>query len=242
MTAAILTRAAEFIDASRRAPSLSDLDALFMAECGLLGVDRAASARIGHVGRPLSLGRVVGRTDQDWVSRYRDERFAERDPAARRAVANLTPFSWEEAEEEAGDDPDARVVFGAAREHDDRSGFVVPVHGGDGSLAVVTFRGRHMSLDQEGRSYLHLLAIYFHIAVERLRLVELASQHPSITPRQIECLKWVAAGKTDWEIGKILGLSEATVNRHIERAKERLGVRTRAQAVVGAITHGILEV
>jgi DNA-binding CsgD family transcriptional regulator len=237
----VLARAAEFIEISRRANSIAALDASLLAQCRPFGVDRAASARIGRVGGPLALGRVIGRADEDWVQRYRTEGFAARDPAARRAIANLTPFSWKEAEDDAGDDEDARIVFGAAREHDARAGFVVPVHGGDGSLAVVTFRGAVLALDPESRSYLHLLAIYFHIAAERLRLVDLASAHPSITPRQLECLKWIAAGKTDWEIGRILDLSEATVNRHVERAKERLGVRTRAQAVVQAMASGILD-
>jgi DNA-binding CsgD family transcriptional regulator len=63
-----------------------------------------------------------------------------------------------------------------------------------------------------------------------------------LTQRQRECLKWVAAGKTDWEIGSILGLSEATINRHVERAKERLGVRTRVQAVVQAMSGGFMDV
>ncbi len=71
-------------------------------------------------------------------------------------------------------------------------------------------------------------------------LIEAAQARPDLTPRQIEVLRWVSAGKTDWEIGRILSISEATVNRHVERAKERIGVRTRAQAIVECLVNGIV--
>jgi DNA-binding CsgD family transcriptional regulator len=47
-------------------------------------------------------------------------------------------------------------------------------------------------------------------------------------------LSWAAEGKSDWEIGAIIGISENTVHRHIEKAKSILGVRTRMQAVIAA--------
>jgi len=57
---------------------------------------------------------------------------------------------------------------------------------------------------------------------------------PTLTVRQRECLKWVSLGKTDWEVGKLLGLSRHTVHRHVEAAKQRLQVRTRLQAIIAA--------
>jgi DNA-binding CsgD family transcriptional regulator len=53
-----------------------------------------------------------------------------------------------------------------------------------------------------------------------------------LTRRQKDCLHWAALGKSDWEIGKVLGLSRHTVHRHIEAAKHRLEVTTRIQAVL----------
>jgi DNA-binding CsgD family transcriptional regulator len=53
-----------------------------------------------------------------------------------------------------------------------------------------------------------------------------------LTRRQKDCLNWAALGKTDWEIGKVLGLSRHTVHRHIEAAKSRLEVSTRVQAIL----------
>ncbi len=48
-------------------------------------------------------------------------------------------------------------------------------------------------------------------------------------------LSWVAAGKSSWEIGRILSISEHTVNSHIERAVSKLGAANRPEAVAKAI-------
>ena len=53
-------------------------------------------------------------------------------------------------------------------------------------------------------------------------------------------LAWVAAGKSDWAIGRILNISGKTVNFHVENAKRKLGVGTRVQAVVAAMRNGLI--
>ena len=52
----------------------------------------------------------------------------------------------------------------------------------------------------------------------------------SLTPRETEVLSWVAKGKTNRDVGEILGLSPRTVNKHLEHVFEKLGVETRAAA------------
>ncbi|WP_066530032.1 helix-turn-helix transcriptional regulator [Erythrobacter sp. CCH5-A1] len=54
---------------------------------------------------------------------------------------------------------------------------------------------------------------------------------PALTPREADCLAYVAEGKTDWEIAVILSLSEATVRFHIDNARAKLDAATRAHAV-----------
>ena len=60
------------------------------------------------------------------------------------------------------------------------------------------------------------------------------------TPREIEVLEWVAKGKTDWQVGQILLISRKTVNYHVERAKQKLSVPTRTQAVLAAVSRGLV--
>ncbi len=55
-----------------------------------------------------------------------------------------------------------------------------------------------------------------------------------ISARQIECLYWAQQGKSAADIGVILGISARTVEGHIARICELLGVRTRLQAILKA--------
>ena len=59
-----------------------------------------------------------------------------------------------------------------------------------------------------------------------------------ITPREREVLSWLAAGKTDRDIGEILGMSPRTVQKHLQHIYEKLGGETRTAAVGRAMELG----
>jgi CheY-like chemotaxis protein/DNA-binding CsgD family transcriptional regulator len=56
-----------------------------------------------------------------------------------------------------------------------------------------------------------------------------------LTPREAEVLYWLAKGKTNRDIGEILGASPGTVKKHLEHVYEKLGVETRNAAAAVAI-------
>lgn len=62
-----------------------------------------------------------------------------------------------------------------------------------------------------------------------------------LTARESEVLAWIAKGKTNRDIGDILGLSTRTVNKHLETIYVKLGVENRASAAVKAayVLHGM---
>jgi DNA-binding CsgD family transcriptional regulator len=62
-----------------------------------------------------------------------------------------------------------------------------------------------------------------------------------LSPRQLACLKLVAAGKTTLEIGAALGISNRTVEQYVAEACRRLGVRTRIEAVVKTVRLGLIS-
>jgi DNA-binding CsgD family transcriptional regulator len=62
-----------------------------------------------------------------------------------------------------------------------------------------------------------------------------------VTARESEILGWVAVGKSDWAIGRLLKISGKTVNFHVENAKRKFGVATRIQAVVVALREGLIK-
>jgi DNA-binding response OmpR family regulator/DNA-binding CsgD family transcriptional regulator len=61
-------------------------------------------------------------------------------------------------------------------------------------------------------------------------VVEAMMQAFKLTLREAEVLYWVAKGKTNRDIGDILGSSPATVKKHLEHVYEKLGVETRTAA------------
>ena len=63
---------------------------------------------------------------------------------------------------------------------------------------------------------------------------ELPAEIEKLTQRKSEVLLWIAMGKSNRDIGEILGLSARTVTKHLEQIYVKLGVENRASAAVKA--------
>lgn len=113
-------------------------------------------------------------------------------------------------------------------------GFIIPIRIADKLEGIVLLGGRNPQMAPVIRSSLHLFA---HCAFEHMLEFELKPRRRDglLSPREVECLRWAAAGKTDAEIGRILTISPRTTRFHIENAKKKLGVATRIQAVTEAL-------
>ncbi|QEX23041.1 hypothetical protein FRZ61_29760 [Hypericibacter adhaerens] len=62
-----------------------------------------------------------------------------------------------------------------------------------------------------------------------------------LTPRERDCLAYVAEGKSDWEIAKILGISQVTAKFHVDNARRKLGAVNRAHAVARFVSWGMMD-
>jgi DNA-binding NarL/FixJ family response regulator len=65
--------------------------------------------------------------------------------------------------------------------------------------------------------------------------VAILRRHYAVTAREAEVLLWVARGKSNRDIGEILGLSPRTVNKHLEQIFQKLSVENRASAAIAVI-------
>ncbi|MET4331463.1 DNA-binding CsgD family transcriptional regulator [Bradyrhizobium sp. i1.15.2] len=61
-----------------------------------------------------------------------------------------------------------------------------------------------------------------------------------LSAREKQCLQWVEEGKSSWEIGVILRVSENTVNFHLKNAMRKLEVTTRIQCAIKARRLGLI--
>ena len=85
-----------------------------------------------------------------------------------------------------------------------------------------------------------VLASYFHQHI--LRIYGNDTEQPIlVSARELDCLKWAAAGKTAWEVSVILGISERTVRFHLNAAREKLNCLTTTQAVAKAVSQRLIE-
>jgi len=64
---------------------------------------------------------------------------------------------------------------------------------------------------------------------------------PSLTPRELESLRWTMEGKTAWEVGGLLGITERTAALHVNNATHKLGCVNKHQAVLKALRLGLIR-
>lgn len=128
-----------------------------------------------------------------------------------------------------------------------KSAIVVPIHMPFGQIAAAIFTSidpaltdlsRHFA--QSGDNLAELARRFMSGYVKVSRDPRYLPTESVLTVRQIECLRWAALGKTDHEIGIILGCSHAGVRYHLSRACISLGTINRAQSVFRACQLGYL--
>jgi LuxR family transcriptional regulator len=141
-------------------------------------------------------------------------------------------------ENEASFDEDARKVIALNRNWGVAAGYTISFPEvstrSRGAIGLVARPGLSQR-DVEDRwtrdgPVVHLLNSAFHLKATSLPY----SPVNPLTPRQREVLEWVADGKTVQDIAVILGLTTATVEKHLRLAREALEVETTAQAVLKA--------
>jgi DNA-binding CsgD family transcriptional regulator len=102
----------------------------------------------------------------------------------------------------------------------------LPIYVGEGLLvSFVLNRARRDFTDRE-RALLDVLRP--HLA----RMYRRMTRGERLTARESEVLRWVAAGKSDGQIGAILGVSPRTVQKHLQNVYDKLGVESRTAAVM----------
>ena len=89
---------------------------------------------------------------------------------------------------------------------------------------------------------LQLFAVHAQDSAMRLLLPPTQQpERPALTPRELEVLRWTMDGKTAWEVGAVLGISERTVVFHVNNASHKLGCINKQQAVLKALRLGLIN-
>lgn len=175
-----------------------------------------------------------------WIALYQQRNFISVDYVVAEARRRIAPFTWLEAKSERTLSRAEQDLWDTAVEWGWTDGFSVPMHGPGGYFGLVAMAGKHQPMPPELRGRLHLIAFLTHERCRALTgLAVVAPPQAAFTPRELECLRWVAAGKTDPEIGTILGVSQTTVKFHVDQAKRKLDASSRPQAVARLVLRGL---
>jgi DNA-binding CsgD family transcriptional regulator len=89
---------------------------------------------------------------------------------------------------------------------------------------------------------LQLFAVHAQDTAMRVLVPEsLRPEMPALTPRELEVLRWTMEGKTAWEVGGVLSVTERTVVTHLQNAMGKLDCTSKHQAVLKALRLGLIH-
>jgi DNA-binding CsgD family transcriptional regulator len=189
----------------------------------------------------------VGNRPKDFHEHAADPVLARKDPVLTRLRTFGLPFMYDQrfyVEHDAGDLWEVAAPYGF------KTGICV-------ALRLSDKRQFLLGLDRERPlrrnsprttrllADLQLLAVHAQEAVQRLMVAAEADLPPvpvvpDLTARELEVLRWAMHGKSAWATGELLGLSEHTVNFHFRNIHRKLGVASKHQAVLKALSLNLL--
>ncbi len=100
--------------------------------------------------------------------------------------------------------------------------------------------GVHLDLNPRSKPALHLMAMYGFDHIRRL-LDPAPHLSTRLTPREREVIAWASQGKSAWEIGEILHITQRTAEEHLATAARKLGAVNRTHAVALAIRNKLIN-
>jgi LuxR family quorum sensing-dependent transcriptional regulator len=244
-SSSLMQTVCEFVDLCNAATRLDEVEVDLAGRLAPFGVRHFVLVQALDASRRPNGALIAGPSNREWRDFYVKEKWARRDMLMKSGIQRLAPVTWRGFHRERPLEAEPRKLYDAARGFGFADGYFLPIHMLDGSVACVSMFAE-ADLPERGPEAhaLHLMSLYYSFAVRRILSPPSPAPAPAVTltPRQRECLLWVRAGKTDWEIGQIIGISEHTVIEHLDEARRRLGVRTRTQAVIEAVARGLIHI
>lgn len=187
---------------------------------------------------------TVDNTPRAYRELFQDPKNWRRDPVMQHCKRHSMPIIWDQAtyaEQGFGDKWEEQARFGY------RHGIAMALHMPEGRhffLGVDRDQPVPPSAAEITRlvADLQLFAVHAQDAALRILTPRLSAPgSPSLTPRELETLRWTMEGKTAWEVGNLLGISERTAALHVNNATHKLGCVNKHQAVLKALRLGLIS-
>lgn len=228
----------EFIDETASVTSPAKLKRAFL---GAVKSERYENAVFARVRNRRLTSIPWSEFPEGYLDIYKERQWDRIDPVVQHVMGARTPFRWSDIRRQAGFTSIEKTFFGECRELKVHSGITIPIHGPGHEVDLISLSVRGDDNPVPDRLvHAYMLSVQYW-----LKFCELTDRREFkttiLTPQEVECLKWAKEGKTNWEIGEILAISEKTAEFHIGNAMRKLGATNRITAVMVAIKRGILH-
>jgi DNA-binding CsgD family transcriptional regulator len=209
-----------------------------------LGFDTVAAVTVLEHGMAGTEFISVDNTPQAYSDAFRDTVVMRRDPVMQHCRKQSVPIIWDQQTytgQGLGDLWEEQAQFGY------NTGIAMALHLPEGRHFVLGVdRDKPLPADaaelQRVVADLQLFAVHAQEAALRLLVPEpMQPEKPALTPRELEALHWTMEGKTAWEVGHVLGITERTAVLHVNNATHKLGCVNKHQAVLRALRLGLLR-
>jgi LuxR family transcriptional regulator, quorum-sensing system regulator CinR len=177
-----------------------------------------------------------------WIKRYLQMGYVDVDPVLREGFVRTLPFDWSEL---TVDSEEQGAFLLDALEHGvGPHGLSIPVSSKQGhrGLFSVSFSRSEEEWAEFVKTTLPALVEIANRIHQRVIKEVFGEDHPRLTARELECLRWTAHGKDAGEIASILNISVHTTRDYLKSARHKLDCVTSAQAVSKAVMLGLLKI
>ncbi|WP_275786147.1 LuxR family transcriptional regulator [Pararhizobium gei] len=197
---------------------------------------------------PLSL-LLAGRWPELWPHIYIRKKYVVIDPTIRYLGHARHGFRWRETMVAFRSDPHRKRMermIVEARSHGLHDGYILPVHGRRGLLGNLTIGGKPVDLSPVEISLFDAVAkkLFWRLLelVNPAVLAELASSvDVQMTHREMEALNYLAQGMTSAEIGRVLKISNHTVDWYMNGIQDKLKAKNRQHIVALSFRLGLIS-
>jgi LuxR family transcriptional regulator, quorum-sensing system regulator BjaR1 len=231
-----LDQTLSFLSELKSTNTHADLAAAVKRATAMFGVEKLLAGFIPRAGAlPTDQLRHVLLADwpEDWANIYFQKGLVFLDPTIRRVLRCTPAFSWSDLPKGPEFGKSESLIMDQAKDFALGNGCTVPLLSLDSRHVGFSFAGKHTDDSPEAKGVMTLIATFaFGRAIE-LRDRNLRAK-ARLTLRELETLSWIAAGKTDWEISVIFGISEKAIAKHVYNIRMKLGAVNRAHAVAEA--------
>jgi len=176
---------------------------------------------------------------KEYLELYVERGYQFSDPITFRAMKTHRPFRWRETYI----DMTKRQLeqMETAKKFGINYGVIFPVKDKFGSIGVVSLgRETDFELSQSEFLALEMLCRYGYMSIDSHYAAPEEVSEMTLTPRETAILHHVSRGKTNWETGQILGISEYSVRDYLKSLSARLETSNRTHTVVRAIQLGLI--